>query len=154
MNVIFLDVDGVLNNEEHILKLVELLGKEQYFQLHKDLGEMPFDYRSVQLVKKLVEETGAEIVLSSTWRLNPKYIEALEKFTGLKVSNKTPRLPYLIRGQEIAQYLYKHREVTNYVIIDDDSDMLEEQKEHFVQVDAKKGFTVTEMLKCKTILLL
>ena len=32
MNVIFLDIDGVLNNEIHILKLVELLGKEQYFQ--------------------------------------------------------------------------------------------------------------------------
>lgn len=37
MNVIFLDIDGVLNNENHILELVELLGKEQYFQLHKDL---------------------------------------------------------------------------------------------------------------------
>ena len=152
MKAIFLDVDGVLNNENHILKLVELLGKEQYFQLHKDLGEMPFDYRSVQLIKKLVEETGAEIILSSTWRLSPEHIESLEKFTGLKVSDKTPRLPYFIRGQEIAQYLYKHREVINYVIIDDDSDMLEEQKKHFVQIDAKKGFTMAEMLKCKEIL--
>ena len=152
MSVIFLDVDGVLNNENHILKLVELLGKEQYFQLHRDLGEMPFDYRSIQLLKQLIEETGADIVLSSTWRLSSKHIEAFEKYTGLKIADKTPRMPYLIRGQEIAQYLYKHREVVNYVIIDDSSDMLEEQKEHFVKVDAKKGFTTAEMKKCKEIL--
>ena len=106
MKAIFLDIDGVLNNENHILKLVELLGKEQYFQLHRDLGEMPFDYRSVQLLKQLVEEMGADIVLASTWRLSSKHIEAFEKYTGLKIADKTPRMPYLIRGQEIAQYLY------------------------------------------------
>lgn len=152
MNVIFLDIDGVLNNENHAIQLIELLGREQYFQLHRDLGEMPFDYRSVKLLQQLVKETGAEIVLSSTWRISPKHIEFFEKYTGLKVAGKTPRLPYFIRGQEIAQYLYKHREIVNYVIIDDDSDMLKEQKEHFVKVDAKKGFTKDEFIKCERIL--
>ena len=42
MKVIFLDVDGVLNNENHILKLVGLLGEEQYFQLHRDLRRNAF----------------------------------------------------------------------------------------------------------------
>ncbi|MBQ8298644.1 MAG: hypothetical protein IJX99_02060 [Clostridia bacterium] len=151
MNVIFLDVDGVLNNKEHILKLVELLGKEQYFQLHRDLGEMPFDYQSCMLLHGLINKTGAEIVLSSTWRLSPKHIEVLEKYTDLKIKDKTPRLN-TIRGEEIKQYLEGHKEITNYVIIDDDSDMLEEQKSHFVKVDTKKGLTMAEIVECERIL--
>lgn len=113
---------------------------------------MPFDYRSVQLLHGLIKKTGAKIVLSSTWRISPKHIEAFEKYTGLKIYDKTPRLPQLIRGHEIAQYLYKHREITNYVIIDDDTDMLEEQKNHFVEVNATTGLTMEDILKCEEIL--
>lgn len=151
MNVIFLDVDGVLNNGEHILKLVELLGEEQYFQLHRDLGEMPFDYQSCMLLHGLINKTGAEIVLSSSWRTSSACIEAIEKYTGLKIKGITP-VSYTIRGREIQQYLNAHKEITNYVIIDDDSDMLEEQKSHFVKVDAKKGLTMAEIVECERIL--
>jgi len=151
MKAIFLDVDGVLNNENHILKLVELLGEKQYFQLHRDLGEMPFDYQSCMLLHGLINKTGAEIILSSTWRLSPKHMEVLEKYTGLKIKDKTPRLN-TIRGEEIKQYLDEHEEITNYVILDDDSDMLEEQKSHFVEVNAKTGLTMAEIVKCEKIL--
>ena len=151
IKVIFLDVDGVLNNENHILKLVELLGKEQYFQLHKDLGEMPFDYQSCILLHGLINKTGAEVILSSTWRISTEHIEALEKFAGIKIKDKTP-VSYTKRGREIQQYLNAHNEITNYVIIDDDDDMLEEQKSHFVKVDAKTGLTMAEVVECERIL--
>ena len=52
MKVIFLDVDGVLNNENHILTLVEMLGEEQYGQLLRDLGEIPLDYHSCILLHR------------------------------------------------------------------------------------------------------
>ena len=32
--VIFLDIDGVLNNSNHTLKLVKLLGENQYYLLN------------------------------------------------------------------------------------------------------------------------
>lgn len=112
---------------------------------------MPFDYQSCMLLHGLINKTGAEIILSSTWRLSPKHIEVLEKFTGLKIKDKTPRLN-TIRGEEIKQYLDEHEEITSYVILDDDSDMLEEQKSHFVEVNAKTGLTMTEIVECEKIL--
>jgi hypothetical protein len=37
------------------------------------------------------------------------------------------------RGHEIQDWLDKHKEVTNYVIIDDDNDMLDTQRSNFVR---------------------
>lgn len=152
MRVIFLDIDGVLNNESHIVKLVELLGNEQYLQLLKDIQEIPFDYRSCKLLQELINETNAEIILSSTWRISPKLIEAIEKYAEIKIKDKTPRLN-TIRGEEIKSYLDSHKEITNYVILDDDSDMLKEQWGNFVKVNNKLGFTKTEYILCRNILL-
>lgn len=148
MKAIFLDVDGVLNNEEHLLQLIDMLGEEQYMQLLRDIQELPFNYQSCMLLHGLINKTGAEIILSSTWRLSPKHIEALEKYTGLKIKDKTPNLQ-TIRGKEIQKYLDEHKEITHYVIIDDDSDMLPEQKSHFVKVDAKKGLTMRNIIECE-----
>ena len=49
----------------------------------------------------------------------------------------------------IEKYLDKHKEITEYVILDDDSDMLPEQKGHFVKVDAKKGLTMRNIIDCE-----
>lgn len=152
MKCIFLDIDGVLNNQNHIVKLIKLLGEKQYAQLIKDLGEIPFDYRSCKLLQKLVNKTKAEIILSSTWRISTKLIRGIEKYTGIKIKDITPRL-IDIRGKEIQQYLDNHKEITNYVIIDDDSDMLESQKNHFVKTDSKVGLTIKEIIECEKILM-
>lgn len=152
MKVIFLDIDGVLNNEEFTLLLHKrLLGREQYLQVFRDIGEMPFDYRSCVLLQKLIHETGAEVVLSSIWRLSDKHVEGIKKYAGIEIKDKTPRLS-CSRGIEIDTYLNVHPEVTNYVILDDDTDMLSEQSTHFVQCDAKAGFTYKEYEKAKDIL--
>ena len=121
---------------------------EKYLQLLKDIQELPFNYSSCMLLHGLLNKTGAEIVLSSTWRLSSKHIESLEKYTGLKIKDKTPNLQ-AIRGEEIQQYLDEHKEITEYVILDDDSDMLPEQKGHFVKVDAKKGLTMRNIIDCE-----
>lgn len=151
MKVIFLDIDGVLNNQSQIVKLVELLGQEQYLEILHEIQEIPFDYRSCKLLQELVKETDAEIILSSTWRLNPKGIESIEKYARIKIKDKTPRLND-IRGKEIKQYLEEHKEITRYVILDDDTDMLEEQRQYFIKVNPIFGFTKTEYIQCRNIL--
>lgn len=151
MKIIFLDIDGVLNNQDHIVKLIELLGERQYSQLIKDLGEIPFDYRSCELLQKLINETKAKVILSSTWRINPKLIKGIEKYAKIKIQDITPRL-YDIRGKEIQQYLDNHKEITEYVILDDDDDMLEEQMKYFVKVNNKIGLTIKEIIQCENIL--
>lgn len=151
MKVIFLDIDGVLNNEEHIVKIHNLLGEEQYLDILRKIGELPFDYRSCKLLQEFIKETNAEVILSSTWRLNPESINIIKRYAGIEIKDITPRL-HSMRGEEIQQYLDNHKEITNYVILDDDSDMLESQKEHFVKVNNKVGLTIKEIIQCENIL--
>ena len=59
MKVIFLDVDGVLNSDEYFdkIKNVNICGIESEIDVEK-----------IKLLKKAVDETGANVVLSSSWR--------------------------------------------------------------------------------------
>lgn len=104
----------------------------------------------MNLVKKIVDETGAKIVISSSWRQNTLE-DTLELVTGhykgtpLLVSDVVIGITKRMfsrsynggdmGGVEIAEYLTEHSDITNYVILDDDSDMLLEQKDHFIQTD-------------------
>lgn len=152
MRAIFLDIDGVLNNQSHIIELRDnVLGKEQYTQLVKDLGEIPFDYRSCRLLQELIKETDAKVILSSTWRISSELIKGIEKYAGIKITDITPTLNDK-RGKEIQQYLNEHNEITNYVILDDDSDMLDSQQKHFIRTNPKVGFTIIEKVNCRAIL--
>ena len=152
MKAIFLDIDGVLNNTKHCVKLCDkLLGKEQYWALYRAISQMPFDYKCCQLLQKLIQKTRATVVLSSIWRGNKKNIDIIEKFAGIKINDRTPILN-TIRGEEIELYLNNHKEISRYVIIDDDSDMLESQKPYFCLVDRIVGFSKENYKKCLEIL--
>ena len=54
MKTIFLDVDGVLNSND----------TEDVFR-----GFIGLDYSGIKLLREIVEATGAEIVLVSTWKI-------------------------------------------------------------------------------------
>lgn len=151
MKVLFLDIDGVLNNEEHIVKIHNLLGEEQYLALLRKITEIPFDYRSCELLKDFIKKANVKVVLSSIWRLNPDSFNIIRKYAGIEVYDKTIKLNGT-RGEEIQQYLDNHKEIINYVILDDDSDMLESQIRHFVKVDGKVGLTIKEIIQCEKIL--
>ena len=115
MKIIFCDVDGVLN--------------------HKGCRERaPGGFTGVvdehiRNLKRIVDETGAVIVLSSDWRLikddqeygeNYDYLaERLGSADGLVISDHTDDISWSSRGDEIRKYLDDHPEVTGYVILDD-----------------------------------
>ena len=118
MKIIFLDVDGVLNcqsTEDHIGRYVGV------------------DEDKVALLKKIIDATGAKIVLSSTWRLGynrwgenlsgfrERLDEALGKY-GLEVYDKTEDLGRhgTCRGQEINKWLEQHPDVEEWVVLDDE----------------------------------
>lgn len=131
MKVLFLDIDGVLNNAQTNFKS-ELWPLERY---------MAF------LVGKIQLDTGCEVVLSSSWRHHPEAFEVLEKRV-VKMFDRTPfsgelkeiPQPYM-RGYEIEDWLNRHPEVERYAILDDDSDMLESQKPNFFKTDWQTGLT-------------
>lgn len=121
MKVIFLDVDGVLNDEQ------------TYKKERTPEGYAGVENRFIKNLKYIVDKTGAEIVLSSDWREEWHHngihgkdmfylIDKLKKFD-LVISDKTPGhikgKGYSGRGQEIIKYLKSHKKITEYVVLDD-----------------------------------
>lgn len=146
MRIIFLDIDGVLNKalvasnseESDVLKVLP------YGWMNKSL---------VENLNKITDETKAKIVVSSAWRHSEleKNKKMLKSF-GVKaeVLGSTPHLGrYSVRGNEIKAWLDDNKEILGgcsfkfkqYVIIDDSSDMLLEQAEHFIHTDAYAGLS-------------
>ena len=70
MKVIFLDVDGVLNSDEYFNNIKN---KET-----TDI-ESEIDINTIVDLKKAIDETGASVVLSSSWRYNKYYFENLKQ---------------------------------------------------------------------------
>lgn len=155
MKVIFLDLDGVLNTGAQWTA-----GTSRRNQ--RDSYGDPFCDDAVHQLGRILEATSAEIVISSTWRMS-----GLGVMRDLWVNRSLPGTIYditpvfsSIRGLEVSDWLGKHRffphlmdtprwaeiqveegAVTNYCIIDDDSDFLLYQGPHFVHCNAQTGLT-------------
>lgn len=142
MKVIFLDCDGVLN----------MHGSGGFYTLNK---------ARLRLLEKIVKDTDAKIVVSSTWRNSPTHMKKLMNalgYRGMKVIGVTDRLGLssdgerYYRGHEIQKYLDEHPEIEQFVILDDDSDMLDSQLRNFIQTDGKIGLTETLAYRAMYIL--
>lgn len=108
MKVIFLDIDGVLNDG------VKIMETESDFPSKDHLD----------CLKAIVDATDAKIVLSSTWRLFPAArndIKNALRNVGLEFIDRTKELPKG-RGAEIKEWLSRHEDVCQFVILDDDID--------------------------------
>lgn len=119
MKVIFLDCDGVINTA---------------YTKTRFEGYIGFDDTRLERLKEIVDATGAKIVISSTWRLGynkdghelHKHSEYMkDKFAefGMEIYGVTPdhgRMG-LYRGAEIKEWLSKHDDVEDFIIIDDEN---------------------------------
>lgn len=117
--IILLDLDGVLN---------------VYCEDRDEFG-CTFHPNFVDNLKYIIDETGAKIVIISTWRFSGLVImKEMWKKRNLpgEVIDITPHIDICKRGEEI-EYWLKNNEVDSYVIIDDDNDMLENQQQNFVK---------------------
>lgn len=156
MKVIFLDIDGVLNSEEFWTTEAQHIKKQNALNSGRTRDEASalanMDPLAVERVMKIVKETGAEIVVSSTWRFDDSICYKL-RFMGIpQIYGITPGTVKRYRGEEIKLWLDEHPEVTNYVIIDDDNDMLDEQDSHLVQTSWLTGITDYDVEKAINIL--
>ncbi len=111
MKVIFLDVDGVLNSDEYFDKIrnLDIQGIEREIDIEK-----------IKLLKKAIDETGAKVVLCSSWRYttNAQHLKELLSNYGIYVDT-TPFLENK-RGLEIKQWLSDNENVEDFVILDDE----------------------------------
>lgn len=130
--VLFLDVDGVLNSEETFKK--------------DPNAEFPIDPYMAFLVGRIQLETDCKVVLSSSWRhhrpsvvyIHTRIVELYDQTQDLS----STRLIRLARGEEIKHWIENSKyKVDKYAILDDDDDMLQEQKPNFFHTSWKNGLT-------------
>lgn len=142
--MIFLDIDGVLNSNRSCIAFggypFKVAGPERAM----------FDEVALGLIRNIAMAAGAQIVLSSSWRLHNHYSE-IGAGLGLPIIDRTPSLPGP-RGAEIAYWLAEHPEVEQYAIVDDDPDMLDGQMPLFVNTNMSEGFTWRDAKKLCSIL--
>jgi hypothetical protein len=103
-------------------------------------------------------ETDTKICVSSTWKHQfgiegyvstpERWVDALFElgfkegtFVGITGDRRT------LRGEEIQDWLDKHPEVTDYAILDDDSDMMEHQFSKFHHCDPWFGLTPNHLYR-------
>lgn len=185
IKVIFLDIDGVLNSQ----RFYESMEKQKRLEFHDKYGES-FDELSSSLLNKLITETGAKVVVSSTWRhqgldamkqmwidrgMKGEVIAITPDFRFFKTTSRNGIDDYDVtipRGLEIEWYYetihnFRHWNwdgpyvqeqkakctLDTYVIFDDDSDMLYQQKDNFVHCTNMNGLTEVEYEKAYKILM-
>lgn len=123
MRLIFLDIDGVMNHIHH----------KEKSRFHQGYSFCP---NAVKNLKRIIKETDAYIVVSSSWRGNHSTkVLARKLFTcyGLshRIVGRTPKLKKdhierVYRGEEIRLFLARfNKPVESFIILDDDNDMLE-----------------------------
>ena len=147
MKVIFLDIDGVLNEEKSCSRCC---------------GYKGIDDKKVENLAKIVKQTNAEIVLISTWKddwrktdkahqgMMANYLDRKLKKQGLVILDKTKSIDkngfHFSRGEGILQYLADNK-VEKYVILDDyqfdyDSCGL---SDYYIKTDAYNGGLTGEL---------
>lgn len=119
--VIFLDIDGVLNNFDSP-------------EVHREV----IDKNMVLRLKRIVDASGANIILTSSWRLfyhtwqncgdqrlaeHYKKLMAAFEESNITVYGVTNEVSYGAnsRPEEINEWLGSHQDIKNYVILDDSS---------------------------------
>lgn len=99
-----------------------------------------FDPKCVEIVNRIVKETGCKVVVSSSWRAEANLQSIFDK-VGLKfkIHSITPFGDH--RGCEIRDWLASETEPYVYAILDDDRSMLAEQRKYFVKTNTVMGIT-------------
>ena len=161
--ILFLDIDGVLNTKFWYRKMDDGTPRDKWGYV--------FAPMSVANLKRIVDETGAEIVISSSWKCvglpELKKMWKSRKLPG-KIVDATPDcmrdedlldidfdliVPGASRGYEIREWLSRRSEnVSHYAIIDDMYEMLPEQQSHLVMTDSEIGITDEDANKVIEIL--
>lgn len=156
MKIIFLDFDGVLNSQEF------------HQQSQGGFGMAQIDPRAAARLEKVVNATGAKIVISSSWR----HIYNLNQIKGMLRKIGAPNAAQAVidrtpvgegnRGQEIQEWLEldpertrvnpAHEGVQAYVILDDTNDMTPQQQANMVHTNPQFGLTDDDVMEAISIL--
>ena len=126
VKVIFVDVDGVLNSDDFIDSVK---------------GKQDIDIKTILLLKRAIDETGAKIVMDTSFRYTQSFLKVQEMLLQNGIMfEKTPFIDNE-RGKEVKQYLAENKDIEDYVLLDDDifPDFDEEILRHLIKMDDTKN---------------
>jgi hypothetical protein len=138
MNIIFLDIDGVLVSSNHLLS--------------NGRNREDFDPQCVKYLNELLQKTEAKIVISSNWRriYSLNELHYIFKKNGIldRIIGVTPFFNLTtMRGDEIKAYLSNTKEkIHHFVIFDDEENMLELDN-HYIQTNFQTGIQKEDIEK-------
>jgi len=140
---IFLNIDGVLNTDEHLRRQISEKGRST---------RMDWCPIACNNLSRLCKKFGCKIVITSSWRHEFDLDELKQIFESNGISRDlvldvTPSVAVVsegedcCRGNEIQQWLEEKAELdTPFLIIDDKPDVLESQSLRLIQVEKEDGF--------------
>ena len=160
MNFIFLDLDGVITSVRSAL--VNDMDRRSALPYYVRATQSQKDPVACKMIKLLVDETDSQLVISSSQRKHffengafemPKLRQYIFDLIGTdRTLSATPILGQP-RGVEIQEWLDScPYDITGYVILDDDSDVLSNQLDNFVQVSGQEGFSAANFFQASKIL--
>ena len=123
VNIIFLDIDGVLNSKNYfierhpkVLKLYKNNKSPDTISLKLKRMMLDIDLNKLNTLKEIIKATGAYVVVTSSWK-------RLEIFPYVKEQLISMGIPIIgnssNRGEGIKNYL-KENNAKRYIILDDD----------------------------------
>ena len=140
MKIIFLDVDGVLNNDDTTSTYRVFAGWEK---------------KCIYRLNHIIRKTDAAIVISSSWRMHRSMNEIIHLFNvemGIRgtILGSTPVQNIEERGAEISAWMkfFKKkigRDIDRFVIIDDVDPLM--FQDHWIETDTCIGLTNKEVEK-------
>ena len=123
------------------------------------------DETRLPLLKEIIDRTGAEIVLTSSWRnhwdsdprkcdQNGNYIREIFERYGLKISGKTEDFGRVIlRGEEVRAWIAAHS-VETFAILDDYAFGWGDLTQYVVKTNPRSGYCLEESHVKKAVALL
>lgn len=138
--ILFLDFDGVLATSPYSQKLAD--AGEPWTD---NFGSL-FDPKCVDNLRHIIDATGADIVVSSTWKMVLGLAGLVQMWEERQLPGRvvgvTPDVDVMCRGAEIDAWLRNCKEECIYVIIDDtpfSTFFDDEQLPHLFKVDELDG---------------
>lgn len=175
MNVIFLDVDGVLNGSH---------SSWEHLKMRREGIKTPnIDEDKIKILSEISNELDCKIVLSTSWKLEKEYFDyekeayvfnknlayLLDLFDKYNIEfigytpnvgryRKTINKDEMWKENDIRLYLYKHPEVEHFVVIDDETYDLKKLKDHLIitkyigNSSSEEGLTINHKDEIRKIL--
>ena len=128
MNIIFLDIDGVLNSGRYFSKISNI--KNNFYKDDKhDLNSiedkvnyhmLDINEYNINILKSIIENTNSKVVITSSWKFMGIFNNIVSRLIGLGIPIIDKTIDKGInRGEGILNYVKEHN-VNNYIVIDDE----------------------------------